>query len=34
MEGDLLLRAFHTALWIGAAASAAAAMAVLALVDR
>jgi len=34
MEGDLLLRAFHTALWIGAAASAAAAMAVLVLVDR
>jgi EmrB/QacA subfamily drug resistance transporter len=34
MEGDLLLRAFHTALWIGAAASAAAAMAVVVLVDR
>jgi EmrB/QacA subfamily drug resistance transporter len=34
MEGDLLLRAFHTALWIGAAASAAAAMAVIVLVDR
>jgi EmrB/QacA subfamily drug resistance transporter len=32
MEGDLLLRAFHTALWIGAAASAAAAMAVIVLV--
>jgi EmrB/QacA subfamily drug resistance transporter len=34
MEGDLLLRAFHTALWIGAAVSAAAATAVLVLVDR
>lgn len=34
MQGDLLLGAFHTAVWIGAAASAAAAMAVVVLVDR